>query len=150
MIETVREDAITTLRLAHGKASALDVELLDALQSSLDEVERSDARAVVLTGTGSIFSAGVDLFRIVDGGEEYIARFLPALSEAVTSRKGAVASRMAVTSSGVAAEVGAAAVTSPTARDRLMAHRAAGGLTPPPSLRRSRSWGGPRARGCAG
>jgi enoyl-CoA hydratase len=84
MIERVVEEGIATLRLAHGKASALDVELLEALGETLDEVERSEARAVILTGTGSIFSAGVDLFRIVNEGGPYVARFLPALGEAVT------------------------------------------------------------------
>jgi enoyl-CoA hydratase len=67
MIERTDHDGITTLRLAHGKASALDIELVDT-------------RAVILTGTGSIFSAGVDLFRLVEGGREYADRFVPALS----------------------------------------------------------------------
>lgn len=80
MIERSDNDGITTLRLAHGKASALDLELTDALALAVAEVAASDARALVLTGTGSIFSAGVDLFRLVDGGREYAERFLPALS----------------------------------------------------------------------
>ena len=39
------------------------------------------ARAVVITGSGSVFSAGVDLQRIVAGGPSYVREFLPALSE---------------------------------------------------------------------
>jgi enoyl-CoA hydratase len=35
---------------------------------------------LVLTGTGSIFSAGVDLFRLTQGGVEYVRQFLPLLS----------------------------------------------------------------------
>jgi enoyl-CoA hydratase len=42
--------------------------------------ELSATRAVVLIGTGRIFSAGVDLLRLLDGGPVYISRFLPALS----------------------------------------------------------------------
>lgn len=80
MIERNDHDGITTLRLSHGKASALDVELADALALAVAEVNASDAKALVLTGSGSIFSAGVDLFRLVDGGREYAERFLPALS----------------------------------------------------------------------
>jgi enoyl-CoA hydratase len=72
------EDGILTLRLAHGKASAMDVELLEALGRELDSL--GEARAVVLTGTGGIFSAGVDLFRILDGGAAYVERFVPLLS----------------------------------------------------------------------
>lgn len=78
MIERELTDGILTLRLAQGKASAMDVELLEALGRELDA--RGEARAVVFTGTGSIFSAGVDLFRIVDGGAEYVDRFVPLLS----------------------------------------------------------------------
>jgi enoyl-CoA hydratase len=36
--------------------------------------------ALVITGTGSAFSAGVDLFRVLDGGAEYLQRFLPAMA----------------------------------------------------------------------
>ena len=37
--------------------------------------------AVVITGHGSAFSAGVDLKRIVDGGQAYVREFLPALTQ---------------------------------------------------------------------
>lgn len=80
MIERHDSDGIVTLKLAHGKASALDLELVEGLARAIAEIALSDARAVILTGTGSIFSAGVDLFRVVDGGREYTAQFLPALS----------------------------------------------------------------------
>jgi enoyl-CoA hydratase len=75
------DDGILTLRLAHGKASAMDVELLEAAEREVGDL--AGARAVVLTGTGSIFSAGVDLFRIVDSGAAYVDRFLPLLSSFV-------------------------------------------------------------------
>lgn len=80
MIETTEHDDIAVLRMNHGPVNALDLELLTALPQVLDEV--ADARAVVLTGTGRSFSAGVDLKRIADGGAEYVAEFLPALSVA--------------------------------------------------------------------
>jgi enoyl-CoA hydratase len=79
MIDRSQHEGIITLRLAHGKASALDVELLEALLRELHEI-REDVRAVVLTGTGSIFSAGVDLFRLTRDGADYVRRFLPLLS----------------------------------------------------------------------
>jgi enoyl-CoA hydratase len=82
MIERSQHDGILTLRLAHGKVSAIDVELLDVLVRELDGVA-NDVRALILTGTGSIFSAGVDLFRITQGGAEYVRRFLPLLSRFV-------------------------------------------------------------------
>ena len=39
----------------------------------------SAAKAVVLTGQGRMFSAGVDLIRLSEGGAAYVRRFLPAL-----------------------------------------------------------------------
>ncbi|OLF12778.1 enoyl-CoA hydratase [Actinophytocola xinjiangensis] len=80
MIETTDQDGVAVLTLDHGPVNALDLELLTALPAALAEV--ADARAVVLTGRGRAFSAGVDLTRIVDGGRAYVEEFLPALSDA--------------------------------------------------------------------
>ena len=79
MINRSEDNGIVTLTLNHKTASALDVELLEALQRELAEAE--NARAVILTGTGSIFSAGVDLFRVLDGGADYVRRFFPLLRD---------------------------------------------------------------------
>jgi len=83
VIDLERRGDVAILRLAHGKASALDLELLLALDESIGEVEASDARALVLTGSGTIFSAGVDLFRVLEGKRAYLEKFLPALDEAL-------------------------------------------------------------------
>ncbi|NJP88451.1 enoyl-CoA hydratase/isomerase family protein [Nonomuraea sp. FMUSA5-5] len=80
MIETADHAGIAVLTLAHGPVNALDLELLTAVPEVLATV--AGARAVVLTGRGRAFSAGVDLKRIVEGGPEYVERFLPALSAA--------------------------------------------------------------------
>ena len=82
MIEREDRDGIVTLRLAYGKASALDVELCQWLERELAGALAANARAIVLTGTGGIFSAGVDLFRLLAEGEAYVDRFLPALGGA--------------------------------------------------------------------
>ncbi|HEY3056792.1 MAG TPA: enoyl-CoA hydratase/isomerase family protein [Thermoanaerobaculia bacterium] len=80
MFERHLSDDILTLRLAHGKASALDLELSESLRIELETVAKNPrARAVILTGTGSIFSAGVDLPRLVDAGGDYVERFVGAL-----------------------------------------------------------------------
>jgi enoyl-CoA hydratase len=81
LIEREERDGIVTLRLAHGKASAMDVELMEAFGNALDAAH--DARAIVLTGTGSIFSAGVDLFRLTNEGPEYVQRFFPLLRDGI-------------------------------------------------------------------
>ena len=80
MIKVEHEGAVAVVRFEHGKVNALDLELLRAITSTMGEL--SSAGAIVLTGTGRAFSAGVDLRRIVDGGVAYAEEFLPALSEA--------------------------------------------------------------------
>lgn len=80
MIDIVEHGPIRVVRMRHGKVNALDLELLLALRETFAGLR--EAAAVVLTGHGSSFSAGVDLRRLLDGGEEYTAEFLPALSAA--------------------------------------------------------------------
>ena len=82
MIERRREGDVVVVQLKHNKANALDLELLQALEAELAAAE-ADGLAVVLTGSGSIFSAGVNLFRVLDGGAPYLERFLPALDSAL-------------------------------------------------------------------
>jgi enoyl-CoA hydratase len=80
MLERDLRDGILTLRLAHGKASAMDLELCEGLRNELESVAKSgEAKAVILTGTGSIFSAGVDLPRLINSGGDYVQRFVESL-----------------------------------------------------------------------
>ncbi len=83
MIQRESHGEISILRLAHGKASALDLEFLEALVTELAGEARSSTRALVLTGRGSIFSAGVDLLRVLAEGARYVERLLPALDLAL-------------------------------------------------------------------
>ena len=82
MIETTRDHDTLILRMAHGRANAMDVEMMRGLRQALAQATASDARAIVITGSGSIFSAGVDLFQVLEGGREYLAEFLEELSGA--------------------------------------------------------------------
>ena len=77
----IREDSgdVAVLRLAHQKVSALDAELCEALVNEIASIAAGPSTALVITGTGSAFSAGVDLFKVLNGGEAYLSRFLPAL-----------------------------------------------------------------------
>jgi enoyl-CoA hydratase len=76
MLVTEDRDDVVVLRIEHGRVGALDVELLDALTGA---VTTSD-RALVITGSGSSFCAGVDLRRVLDGGRSYTEELLAALS----------------------------------------------------------------------
>ena len=69
MIESHLREGVMHITLRHRKASALDLELCDALREEFElAAERDDVRALIVTGTGSIFSAGVDLPRLIDSG----------------------------------------------------------------------------------
>lgn len=81
VIERSDDGGVAVLRLAHGPVSAMDLELCRAVGAQLRALATEPPQAVVLTGTGRAFSAGVDLRRVVDGGPAYVAEFLPALSE---------------------------------------------------------------------
>lgn len=82
MITTETRDHVAVVRLEHGKVNAFDVELMRRWIAELARLEQADTRAVVLTGTGTVFSAGVELRRLTDGGREYVKAFLPLLGDA--------------------------------------------------------------------
>jgi enoyl-CoA hydratase len=79
VIELTRRGEVAILRMAHGKANALDLEFCEALSHQLEECRGSPDGAIVIIGTGRMFSAGVDLRRLVDGGAVYVRDFLPAM-----------------------------------------------------------------------
>ena len=78
MLNTYDRDGVTVVELDRGPVNAFDLELLGALTAAFD---RADS-PVVLTGAGRTFSAGVDLRRIVEEPDSYVAEFLAALARA--------------------------------------------------------------------
>lgn len=82
MIHSETHGDVTVFRLAHGKANALDLELCRALSTTFESFAASDAKAAVLTAEGGIFSAGVDLKRLLEDGPDAIEAFLEALDAA--------------------------------------------------------------------
>lgn len=79
MIDFKLIEGIAVLSMTHGKANALDLEFCAALAARFQELRTSKAKAVVISGQGKMFSAGVDLKRLSEGGADYIRAFLPAL-----------------------------------------------------------------------
>lgn len=82
MIEIKAAGTVQVLALSSGRVNALDVELLEELTLALSDVAGSGAGALVVTGAGRVFSAGVDLNRLVEGGAGYTDQLIPALSAA--------------------------------------------------------------------
>jgi enoyl-CoA hydratase len=83
MISREERGDIVVLTMTHGKANALDLELADELQSHLKACDGASPSTIVLTGSGSIFSAGVDLVRVLREDTQYLRRFLPSFSTAL-------------------------------------------------------------------
>jgi enoyl-CoA hydratase/carnithine racemase len=82
VIEIQTVGAVRVLALSSGRVNALDVELLEELTAAIRELQGSGAGALVVTGAGRVFCAGVDLNRVLQGGADYTDRLIAALSDA--------------------------------------------------------------------
>lgn len=82
MIELEHRGNYSIVRMARGKGNALNLDFINELSATLARLNESPGGAVVLTGTGSVFGAGVDLPALVEGGESYIRAFVPAMRSA--------------------------------------------------------------------
>jgi enoyl-CoA hydratase/carnithine racemase len=81
MFTVERKGDIEILRMQYGPANAMDVDFCVGLTNAVLELASSSSRAIVLTGQGKIFGAGVDLPQLLEGGIDYVRRFLPALDD---------------------------------------------------------------------
>jgi enoyl-CoA hydratase len=79
MIDIKNESGIATVTMTHGKANALDIEFCNSLATTFAVLRGSEVKAVVLTGQGKMFCAGVELKRLSAGGPDYVRAFLPVL-----------------------------------------------------------------------
>lgn len=82
MIDIQTLPTARVLTLSSGRVNAMDVELLAELTDVIRQLQRSGGGPLVITGAGRVFSAGVDLKRVVEGGADYTDRLVPALSDA--------------------------------------------------------------------
>jgi enoyl-CoA hydratase len=76
VIESTTKDGVAVLTMRRGQANALDTELCQALCDALDAAAAGGAAAAVLTGTGTVFSAGVDPKRVTAEREGYVTALL--------------------------------------------------------------------------
>jgi enoyl-CoA hydratase/carnithine racemase len=80
VLGVTRNGPMATIELTRGKVNAIDVEVLEELGATLDRLEHdAGVGAVVITGAGRVFSAGVDLRAVVDGGPHYAERLIEGL-----------------------------------------------------------------------
>jgi enoyl-CoA hydratase len=69
-----RNGPVALLRLENGKANAMGPSFLERLDGLLGQI--GDARAAVITGQGSAFSAGLDLPSLIDLDRATMGRFI--------------------------------------------------------------------------
>ncbi|MEP6939814.1 MAG: enoyl-CoA hydratase/isomerase family protein [Rudaea sp.] len=65
MLETIRHDAITELRLARPPVNAFDVELSCLLRAAIENAPDEGARGIVISGRVGMFSAGLDVAAVL-------------------------------------------------------------------------------------
>jgi len=79
MINVQHIDDIAILTLSHGKANALDLEFCHTIIREVEATRNADTHGIILTASENIFSAGVDLLRLLDEEPAYTTEFLAAL-----------------------------------------------------------------------
>jgi enoyl-CoA hydratase len=80
-METKTSGQVAVLPMRAGKANAIGAAFLDQLSAQLDAVESSGASALVLTGEGTAFSAGLDLPEVSGLDRAQLERFIRRFSE---------------------------------------------------------------------
>ncbi|MEL7498847.1 MAG: enoyl-CoA hydratase/isomerase family protein [Planctomycetota bacterium] len=82
MIDLNKVDGVALIRLNRGKVNAMSLDFCRRLIETLKMLEADqEVIAAVLIGNPRVFSAGVDLREVVAGDHDYIATYLPTLSE---------------------------------------------------------------------
>jgi enoyl-CoA hydratase/carnithine racemase len=78
-----RDGELAIIRMEAGKANSMSREMLAKLVDLFDELERTDARAAVLTGDGRSFSAGLALPRLIDLDRAEMRDFIDRFADAM-------------------------------------------------------------------
>jgi len=80
MLNVSRRGDVAVLQMADGKANAMSRDFCVSFLRQVEDFRASNTTALVITGQGRIFSAGVDLLRLSEGGAAYVRDFLPTLN----------------------------------------------------------------------
>lgn len=81
MLTVKNNEGVSTIRMDDGKVNAMDLTFCQLLTDSLRSIEESDVSAVLLTGNDRVFSAGVDLKKLLKLKDQQREEFLRALIE---------------------------------------------------------------------
>lgn len=84
MINHWFEDNIAVIQLNRPKANAITYEMACELESVIDETIVKDPGAIVVTGSGTFFTGGLDLKIVPTYSEEQQAAFLVVINRVIT------------------------------------------------------------------
>jgi enoyl-CoA hydratase len=76
------EEEVALLRMDRGKGNAMDGPFLEGLMEALDEAAAADPCGLVLTGSGRVFSAGLNLPALTPLDREGMTAFMGTFREA--------------------------------------------------------------------
>jgi enoyl-CoA hydratase len=79
----IRPEGVAIARLEAGKANAIDHSFIDRLDGLLDELQRTEARALVVTGYDRYFSAGLSLPTLIDLDRAQMSEFIERFDNAM-------------------------------------------------------------------
>lgn len=81
MLQISHQDHVTSIQMCHGKVNAIDIEFSEALIAAIDAGEKSEATCLVIRSAthSKVFSAGIDLKRVVAEPPSYVREYLPSL-----------------------------------------------------------------------
>src|SRR5437868_9814190 len=76
-----RVDQVAVVRMAAGRANAINDAWLDRMTGFLDELSARPAGALVITGDGRLFCAGLDLPALLERDGPQMARFIQRFAD---------------------------------------------------------------------
>ncbi|HZS41641.1 MAG TPA: enoyl-CoA hydratase/isomerase family protein [Polyangia bacterium] len=76
-----RIENVALIRIDTGKGNAINVAWLERMNELLFELSESDARAVVITGSGAFFSAGLDLPSLLPLDKPAMQKFIQSFND---------------------------------------------------------------------
>lgn len=85
MLEAERRDGVDVLWLNRPPVNAADLDSLAELAGAVERLRASSDGPLVLAARGPAFSAGADLFRVLEGDRDYAAAFVAALVRTFTT-----------------------------------------------------------------
>ena len=81
MLEIKRDGELALLELARGKGNSLDASFLKGIRTEFENLRAEPPRGEVLTASGKLFCAGLDLVALKDARQEQVEELVSELAD---------------------------------------------------------------------